>query len=294
MVLPSETPAATPTATLIPTPEIERDTDLPFATFDRPDDVEGYQVHFIYALPSDGVDALLDVSGEIEMSATAMNNWLYSQAGARLRYDTYEGALDITFVRLPYTAEQVSNAHGRVTDLLEYWIKISGLAQDNKLYIVHYDGFFVTPEGYCGLAPLPPGGLGQSAVLLLRGYNPTRDLGCPRNFTRSADYTGFFEVTILHEVLHVMGLVANCAPNVQGGHVFDSTQDLMYYAYDGSYSPLYTNLDYGNNDYFNHGQDCPDLANSIFLEPLPAEAELPPRWEDSVRHLPPDPVGGMQ
>lgn len=32
----------------------------------------------------------------------------------------------------------------------------------------------------------------------------------------------------------------------------------------------------------------------FFLEPLPAEAELPPRWEDSVRHLPPDPLGGVQ
>lgn len=289
----SPTPIARPTA--LPTLAVERQTELPFATYDRPDDVEGYQVHFIYALPKDGTDALLDVSGEIEMSATAMNHWLFTQTGSRLRYDTYEGALDITFVQLPYTAEQISQVHSRVNDLLEYWIKVTGLAQDNKLYVVHYDGFFVTAEGYCGLAPLPPDGLGQTAVLLLRGYNPTYDLTCPRSFTRSADYTGFFEITILHEVLHLMGLVAACAPNAEGGHVNDSSQDLMYYAYDGSYSPLFTNLDFGNNDYYNHGvADCPDLARSVFLDPLPADAELPPRWEHSLRNIPPDPIGGMQ
>lgn len=275
--------------------QVTRDTTAAYAVHDRPDDVEGYQVHFIYALPSDGADAFLDVNGGIELSAQAMNHWLLSQTGYQLRYDTYQGQLDITFMQLPYTAAQISETHSGVNDLVEHWIKINGLAQEHKLYVVYYDGLLVTPEGFCGLAAFPPKGIGQTAVLLLRGYNPTYDLTCPRNFTKSVDFTGFFEITILHEVLHLLGLAADCAPHAEGGHVNDSAQDLMYFQYDGSYSPLFTMLDYGNDDYYNHGRsDCPDLARSVFLEPLPAQAEPPPRWMDSIRNTPPNPIGGAQ
>ncbi len=293
-------PTASAAAPLQTTPAIQglpakRDTDQPYATQDRPDDVDGYQVHFVYALPSDGEDSFLDISGDIELSATAMNNWLYTKTNQRLRYDTADGRRDITFLRLPYSAAEISEVYQEINSLLEHWLKVTGLAQDNKLYIVHYDGFVVSSEGYCGLAPLPPGGIGQTAVLLLRGYNPTLDLTCPRNFTRSADYTGFFEATILHELLHLLGIVAECAPNYNAGHVSDNPQDLMYHQYDGTYSPLFMHLDINNDDYYNHGRpNCPDLARSIFLEPLPEDAQLPPRWDESIENIPPDPIGGMQ
>lgn len=285
------TQAATPAVGL----PAERDTDLPYSTYDQPDDVDGYQVHFVYALPSDGEDAFLDINGQIEMSANAMNYWLNSKTGQRLRYDTADGQLDITFIRLPYTADEISQEYRSINSLLEHWLKITGRAKDNKLYVVYYDGFVVTSEGYCGLAPVPPKGIGQTAVLLLRGYNPTSDLPCPRSFTRSADYTGFFEVTILHELLHMLGVVGECGPNYNGSHVNDHPQDLMYHQYDGTFSPLFMYLDFGNDDYYNHGRaDCPDLARSIFLEPLPEGAEPPPRWEDTIRNIPPDPLGGIQ
>jgi hypothetical protein len=156
---------------------------------------------------------------------------------------------------------------------------------------VHYDGFFVSPTGYCGIASYPPDGWGVTGVLLLRGYNPERDAVCPRSFTKSSDYVGYFETTILHELLHLLGMVPLCSPHGEDGHVKDNSQDLMYFQYDGSYSPIYTYLDYRNDDYFNHGNpDCPDLARSVFLDPLPDNAELPPDWEDSSSYFPPDPL----
>jgi hypothetical protein len=262
-----------------------------YSTSDRPDDTDGYQIHFVYALPSDGWDDFLDLNGAIELSANAMNAWLEGKTGHRLRYDTLGGALDITYLRLPYSADEISGLGTEISELMEHWLKQHGLRSDHKLYVVHYDGFFVSPEGYCGLAPSPPRGLGQTAVLLLRAYNPTYDYNCPRSFTKSEDYTGFFEMTILHEVLHMLGMVPSCAPNHEESHVTDSPQDLMYYQYDGSYSPVYTYLDFRNNDYYAHGNpNCLDLARSIFLEPLPEDAELPPRWSTSVGNIPPDPL----
>ncbi len=272
-----------------PTPE--RDTTEPYSLTDRPDDVGGYQIHFIYALPSDGKDSLLDVNGKISLSATAMNTWLEGKTEHRLRYDTFKGDLDISFMLLDATASQINTLGTDILSLMEYEVKSRGFNSDHKLYVVYYDGFFANPEGFCGLAAYPPEGAGITAVLLLRGYNPKLDLTCPRQFTQSADFTGYFEMTILHELLHLMGMVPKCAPNYSDGHVSDSSQDLLYYQYDGSYSPLYTYLDLHNDDYYNHvNPDCPDLARSIFLDPLPPNPELPPGWEVSSTYFPQNPL----
>jgi hypothetical protein len=40
-------------------------------------------------------------------------------------------------------------------------------------------------------------------------------------------------------------------------------------------------LDVGRDDYFQHGRrDCLDLARSIFLDPLSANAVRPPHWPE--------------
>lgn len=269
----------------------QRATADSYSTSDRPDDIDGYQIHFIYALPSDGKDDFFDVNGKIALSAAAVNYWLENKIGRRLRYDTYQGDLDVSFMLLDATADQISGLGTDILALIEHEIKTRSFNREHKLYVVHYDGFFVTREGYCGLASFPPEGAGIAAVLLLRGYNPTLDLTCPRQFTQSNDYTGYFEMTILHELLHLMGMVPDCAPNYADGHVDDSSQDLLNFEYDGSYSPLYTYLDLHNDDYYDHGNaDCPDLARSIFLDPLPLNAELPPNWANSIQYVPPDPL----
>lgn len=281
----------TGTAAVTPQPTPQRDTDQPYSTIDRPDEVDGYQIHFIYALPSDGNDSFLDIGGQIELSANAMNGWLQSHIDHHLRFDTYEGKLDISFMQLEYTADEISALDTDVLTLMEYEIKNRGFNTLHKLYVVHYDGFFVSEHGFCGIAHYPPEGNGVTALLLLRGYNPGLDLTCPRQFTKSADYTGYFEMTILHELLHLMGMVPDCAPHNEDGHVMDNAQDLMYYQYDGSFSPLYTYLDYHNDDYYGHGDPaCPDFARSIFLEPLPEGAELPPRWNISANYIPANPL----
>jgi hypothetical protein len=279
-----------PEATAAPTPV--RDTDMAYSTSDRPDEVSGYQVHFVYALPSDGTDDFLDINGRIELSANAMNDWLANATGgSRLRYDTYDGNLDISFMQLDYTADEVSRLGLGVLALMDYEIKVRGFDTSRKLYVVYYDGQFVSQEGYCGLANYPPDGAGVTAVLLLRAYIPRFDQPCPRQFTNSPDFTGFYEMTILHEVMHLMGIAPACGTNVSAGHVTDSQQDLMYGEYDGSYSPLYTVLDHDNDDYYLHGiPGCLDFSKSVFLEPLPQDAELPPGWEISSEQVGPNPL----
>ncbi|MDA1330797.1 MAG: hypothetical protein O3B43_07020 [Chloroflexi bacterium] len=276
---------ATPTLTPVPSPTPQRDTQSAYSTIDRPDDVEGFQVHFIYAIPSDELDRMMDLSGQIELSANAANHWLQTQTdGIRLRYDTYEEALDITFMRLPYTADELNDLGNFIVDGFDQLLRDYGFDTSRKIYVVYYDGLFVLPPDNlaCGQATLPPQSWGLTATIYLRGYAPEYDaISCPA-LTRTADYAGWLELVLLHELFHLLGAVPECAPNSDGAHVSDSSYDLMSPAFNTNAAPSNV-LDANNDDYFNHeNADCPDLADSAFLDPLPAAAELPPAWEYSI------------
>ena len=83
----------------------------PRATADRPDDRTGAQVHIVYAVPSDGTDNGLDTDGTLVDSIAVWERWFVDQTGDRLlRLDTYQGNADVTFLRLPFTAQQIANA----------------------------------------------------------------------------------------------------------------------------------------------------------------------------------------
>jgi hypothetical protein len=44
------------------------------------------------------------------------------------------------------------------------------------------------------------------------------------------------------------------------------------------YSPDGVVLDFGRDQYYGHGGSQLDLADSVFLQPLPARAVAPPGW----------------
>jgi hypothetical protein len=81
----------------------------------------------------------------------------------------------------------------------------------------------------------------------------------------------------LHEVLHVLGFVAQCAPNhTLAGHTSDGPEDLMY-AGNQPWRPAV--LDTNRDDYYGTGSSvCPDLADSAFLDPSPTNPVLPSGW----------------
>ena len=79
---------------------------IPRSTRDRPDDIGGPQIHFIYAVPSDIEDRNRDRFGELERSALGIQNWLAEEIGQTLRLDTYQGRPDVSFLRLPFTRQE--------------------------------------------------------------------------------------------------------------------------------------------------------------------------------------------
>jgi hypothetical protein len=236
---------------------------LPRSTADRTDDVSGPQVHLVYAIPSDGTDRALDTNGVISGTVAVWEDWLASQTGGRiLRLDTYQGADDITFVRLPQTDAELAGADPYIRDRIEADLETSGLIVPGKIYAVYYDG---ASTYACGGGAWPPVLPGVVAALYLHGAPPGAPPCDTNQFHARGEAPGYLDFAMIHEIMHTLGFVPSCAPHFTlAGHVSDSPNDLLY-AGPQNWYPM--TLDVGHDDYFNaHIPGCPDLSDSLYLE----------------------------
>jgi len=240
-------------------------------TTDRADEQSGRQVHVVYVIPSDGVDEHLDQSATLDTSLKIANEWLKAQTGGKgLRLDTHGGGkIDVTFLKLPKTDAEMNAAGGNVRTNLEYLLLANGFDSVDKVYLVYYGG---DGDG-CGRGAWPPTLHGNVGALYVGAAS-----GCvTQPYAASGQPPGFLEYLAVHEVLHVLGFVAPCAPHQwDSGHVSDSAQDIMY---SGAQAWQPSTLDVNHDDYYGSAvPGCRDLANSALLDPLPAGAEAPAGW----------------
>ena len=242
-------------------------TALPRATQDRPDEVRGPQLHAVYAVPSDGGDRGLDTSGAIAASVASFQRWLARETGGpTLRVDTSGGELDVTFFRLAKTDAEVKARGAFVRDELEAALRAAGLVRPDKLYAVYYDG---GSTWSCGGGAWPPRLQGQVAAMYLQGEPPGAPPCRTNPLAAPGAEPGYLEIAMLHELVHTLGFVAECAPHhTRAGHASDAPDDLMW-AGDAPWR-LPPRLDVGRDDYYGHGRtDCPDLARSEYLTSNP-------------------------
>jgi hypothetical protein len=209
---------------------------------DRPDEQAGNQVHVFYVVPSDVTDRQLDTNGTIDGWMRDAAAWLQAKTGGRaLRTDTFGGKPDITFFRTKRTEAELFAREDKLLDDLDDEIRRAGHNDPLKANVYFYDGRCGRPNT-AGLG----GGLAAGVFL-------------PTSVKQ--------DMTMLHEVFHALGAVAEGAPNrADDAHVTDDPDDVM--AAKQTLNPAV--LDSGNNDYYGHGRsDRFDLATSPFLDPLP-------------------------
>jgi PASTA domain/Divergent InlB B-repeat domain len=235
---------------------------LPRSNVDRQDDLSGLQVHMIYALPSDGVDRSFDIDGSIQSSVEAFQRWLSAQTGGRtLRIDTFQGQVDVTFVRLRLTDAEIAAHRDLALEAIDPEIVAAGFTAPGKVYAVYYDG---TNPVVCGNAKWPPLWPGKTAAFYLRGLSGN----CfSQGFPPPGGQPNYTTFAMFHDALHPTGIVGQCAPHhhpTNPGHVADSNTDLMYGGGSLGWAPSI--LDLGHDDYFDaHIPGCPDLATNGFL-----------------------------
>jgi hypothetical protein len=240
---------------------------------DRADDVTGSQVHVIYVLPSDGADRSLDTEVSLAYSVASFQRWLAQQTGGRmLRMDTFHGAVDVTFFRLSKTDQEIVARGPFVRDEIERQLAAAGRIVPGKLYAVYYDGGSTYA---CGGAAWPPDLPGQVAAMYLRGLaNGPVSCASSSFVSLPTDFPRYWEFAMLHDMLHVAGIVSRHAPNHTAeypAHV-PEPHDLMYSGRAPWQLGPATMLDVGGNDYF--GAAVPsrvaNLLTSPYLTPAPA------------------------
>ena len=228
---------------------------LPRATYDRPDDFAGPQVHVLYVVAADVPDRGLDTNGQIAASVASWQGWLRGQTGGRgIRLDTYQGQLDVTFFRLVTTS---AAAAPQPVFAISTELAAAGFAADDKIYAVYYDGASTLA---CGA------GVPRYPSEYLTGSD-SRTGGAPCTGSFAVSPPGYFDFGLLHELVHSLGYVPSCAPHAASqDHVNDSAYDLMWGG--GPWASLPDmQLDVGRDDYFEaHIPGCPDLSGSRFFE----------------------------
>jgi hypothetical protein len=241
---------------------------------DMPDDISGPQIHFLYVVPSDSADGRLDTNGQMEQSIARIETWFIKQTGNQgLRVDTYNGAPDITFVRLPHSDAQATATYPWPLWVMGEDLVAAGFNNQAKVYAAFYDGHSAWA---CGGAKSPA--LPKLGAMYLQAW-PTHDPRPCRDapgFGTGTDRPGYFEIGLLHEVLHTIGFTPHCAPHASadgyGDHVNDSPTDLMYGPDAKSragWNWANAVLDFNHDDYYRaHISGCPDLSDSPYLASL--------------------------
>lgn len=234
------------------------------STEDRTDEVTAPQVHLMYVLPSDGLDRNLDTNGTIETSFGADEKWLGAQSGGRsFRLDTYGGKPDISFLRLSRTDADVQSEGAFAREAIEGALKGAGFDKADTLYVVYYDGGSTYA---CGSGAYPPTIEGNTAVLFLQGTPLDGAIQCGSNqFAADVNSPGFWEFVAVHELMHTLGAVPDCAPNeTMSGHISGPANDLMYEGEEETDLPKA--LDPGRDDYYGYDNaGCLDIEDSPYL-----------------------------
>ena len=247
------------------------------------------QIHTIFLLPCEREDRKLDINLKIQSSLLAINTWFQNKSlKQQINFDkTSDGNIDVTFLRVNksmnwFINSKKYNGFDDEKDVSEKVEDIISINQDkfnnynNKKFIVFFEGWekrkYINYD-ICGKSRYN----GQVAVYFtsspFKKYignniilkNNKRIFTCTKN-DHLNDYNdlrfGDAEVTILHEILHILGAPSTCGKNLDKSknHVVDSKDDILYRISGNNY------LDFNNDDYYNHKIDnCFDLKNSNYL-----------------------------
>ena len=232
---------------------------------DRVDDFTGPQVHVIYVVPLGASDRKLDTELDIANSVDVFQTWLSRASGLQIRFDRYEGVVDVSFFALTQSDSQMRSLGPYIVSEINSELTAAGVIRPDKRYLVYYDG---GSASVCGGAAWPPTVGGQTAAVYLRAC------GGPSLAQQPDDPPGYWEFAALHDLIHTLGVVSLEAPHYTSdnpAHV-PEPNDLMYGGGSGPWEP--TTVDVNNDDYF-----APNLANglaNLAVNPFVERVAAPP------------------
>ncbi|MEX2177854.1 MAG: hypothetical protein WD801_04030 [Gemmatimonadaceae bacterium] len=259
---------------------------------DRPDDFAGPQVHVMYVLPSDAADLEFDLNGTLATSVASFSAWFAERSGLAIRFDTHDGALDVTGFRLDSSDEEMKALGPSLLFGIESRLDAAGKLAQDKIYLVYYDG---TSTYACGGASWP----GRIAAMYLRGLPSGANCGLQQFVSSPTQFPRYWEFAALHDLHHTFGIVSPNAPH----HTVDypahvpEENDLLYSGPGPWIINATTVIDVDGDDYF--GANVPAGVANLSLSPFvaPAQGQTRVAWQhaapeadamlrNAVEHLP--------
>jgi hypothetical protein len=200
---------------------------------DQPDITTKPQIHFIYLLNEDSKDREWDINGKMESELMEANEKVFkmTKGKQKLRYDMRkDGKLDISFVRFD---KKYKGNYGM--NYPDAFLTKNGFNDPNKTYfswvdVSHRDG---------GQASVHHG-----YIFLKSKYNQSKNKRI---------------VISLHELMHTQGFAFSCNKGYYGSSHIRNT--IVGGPESGDKFTFGSIYDHGD-------KTCPDLKNSVFLEPM--------------------------
>lgn len=231
---------------------ISHSSDLKEGRFflDQPDVNDDFQIHFNYIVTSDGEDRAWDVNGKLEKLLVDLNEVMYRETkankfsngvGKRYKFDRrVDGKLDITFIRMDKYQNELSDSPNN--DISKLLFKL-GMNNPKKLYF-NFADFSHEDGGIAGV------GVGNT---FMRHHKMNRK--------------GFMLKNTLHELHHTQGGAYACIPGTKNNHLIDK--------FDNTQHQLKGGLKLNHLIYKHDIDNCPQLADSVYLTPTSASAYDP-------------------
>lgn len=217
---------------------------------------EPESIQAVYLVAAD-VAPIANRPSDIAANIETVSQWFSEQTGGRSPVFNRDGsgAVTVPVVTLTETKATIAAA-GDGDATFERQIEAAvAAASDSRLFIV-YEG--TESSGACGYS-------GRLLVI------PTENCGIYPKASSAFPYG--ITYLMAHELTHMLGAVASCAPNyLSGGHLTGDIRDILYQPTASTPGRDWQNLmlDPGHDDYYNHGRsDCWDIANSPLLSAAP-------------------------
>lgn len=165
-------------------------------------------------MPHGATDARLDTVNAVRYSLEAGNLWLDQTIRRKLRFDTYQGQIDIRFFELPASFTGAAWDYGLLRQQIETELRLAGQIDPRHRYLVFAE---VGGSQYCA-GSLSPSMVAQgerAAVVFLRATSGgVRCDSLPYASSPTAE-PGWTDYMHFHELFHVLGAphVAEFEPN---------------------------------------------------------------------------------
>ena len=159
---------------------------------DLADVAQGYQIHAVYVVPSDGTDHALDTNGQLATILTDGNSLLQQDIARQVRIDSTATGYDISYLHTRLTTAQVQTSTTLTTDLLTEIGAFDNASANRKDWVFFVDVPAFQGGEACGYAGVG----GVSAVVALQGSCGQQAFGLH----------SIASVTWVHEWFHNLGV----------------------------------------------------------------------------------------